>query len=56
MRDLKEIKLKLLEQLMEAGYDGFSMSNRAKCEIKGNWAITPHGRKSIHANGFRFLD
>ncbi len=27
----------------------------AQCEVIGNWAITPDGRKSIMANGFKFI-
>ena len=27
-----------------------------RCEIKGNWAMTSYGKKSITGNGFRFLD
>ena len=30
--------------------------HEAECEIVGNWAFTPHGKKSISANGFEFLD
>lgn len=26
------------------------------CEIRGNWAITENGRKSITANGFKFIE
>lgn len=26
------------------------------CEVKGNWATTTYGKKSIRANGFRFED
>lgn len=26
------------------------------CEIRGNWAITENGKKSITSNGFRFIE
>lgn len=26
------------------------------CEIRGNWAITENGKKSITGNGFRFIE
>lgn len=30
--------------------------HEAECEVIGNWAYTPHGKKSITAKGFAFLD
>lgn len=53
-REQPKAEIKKISYLVWGGSKKHPKSTRyeAECEIIGNWALTPHGKKSITANGF----